>query len=178
VDIILLYAKEADPCQGGQTVIVVQDTALARMSTALREPIDQGQFEYRVRDRDYFPNRHDSWYQIPCWRDFGRRPSLNLALPFARRFFVKNPSWEVKLAHSSNARSEAYFRDLEWHFNDDRWSYSHDWRPGDLLVLDNQATLHGRLPFILGDRRVLWRLQFALKKRPSYNRLLEVNRLF
>jgi pyoverdine/dityrosine biosynthesis protein Dit1/alpha-ketoglutarate-dependent taurine dioxygenase len=43
---------------------------------------------------------------------------------------------------------------------DDRCMIAHDWRAGDLIIVDNWLTLHGRLPMSEGSRsRELWRVQ-------------------
>lgn len=162
VDIIILYCKRAGPCHGGQTIIVDQELAMSSMARKLAIPIESDSLEYRILDHDYFHDRPGEWHTIPSFRDFGRVRSLNLALPFVGRFTVSRPSWEVRLMNTDEDHTLGYFNRLSSHFLQPSHCYSHQWRTGDLLVLDNQRTLHGRLPFGSGDVRELWRLQFRL----------------
>lgn len=41
----------------------------------------------------------------------------------------------------------------------ERFAYAHAWRPNDLLVWDNRATIHRREAFDAAARRVMWRCQ-------------------
>lgn len=41
----------------------------------------------------------------------------------------------------------------------DRFAYAHAWRPNDLLIWDNRATIHRREAFDASARRVMWRCQ-------------------
>jgi len=163
VDLIILYAHDVRSCQGGQTVVVRQSEALDSMPSHLRVPIEDSTFEYQVGDRDYFRDRPNYWHSIPTFRDYGRVRSLNLALPFMGRFGTERPSWDVRLPEDSPSENAAYFQNLTEHLMSPAHCFSHQWQTGDLLIMDNQRTLHGRLPFSPSDHRVLWRLQFALK---------------
>ena len=57
---------------------------------------------------------------------------------------------------------------------DEVWSYatraeltwSHQWRPGDLVLWDNRATMHRRDPFDPSSRRILHRTQIKGETRP------------
>lgn len=49
----------------------------------------------------------------------------------------------------------------------DRFAYAHAWRPNDLLIWDNRATIHRREAFDAAARRVMWRCQVRdLATRP------------
>ena len=51
----------------------------------------------------------------------------------------------------------------------DRFSYSHQWQPGDVLIWDNRSTLHRRDAFDPKARRILWRCQIAGTALPAAN---------
>lgn len=162
VDVIILYAKDVGPCVGGQTLVVRQSMARSSMTTELLTPIENHQFEYQIHNDDYFHHQQKSWQSIPPVRDFGRLVSLNLALPFSGPFFSDKPSWRVRLKNVNNVKSVDYFVRLTRHFLDPRWCYVHHWQVGDVLLLDNLAILHGRMPFSLSDHRVLRRIQCVI----------------
>jgi taurine dioxygenase len=47
------------------------------------------------------------------------------------------------------------------HVDDDRFYWTHRWRPGDVVVWDNRCTNHKRTGFDSAERRVLHRVQIA-----------------
>jgi taurine dioxygenase len=59
----------------------------------------------------------------------------------------------------SLAESEALLDELWAHATDPRFGYAHDWAVGDVVVWDNQATLHKRDAFDSSSRRVLYAAQ-------------------
>lgn len=51
---------------------------------------------------------------------------------------------------------------LLWeHATQDRFSWQHAWRVGDLLIWDNRCLMHRRNPFNPSSRRIMHRLQFS-----------------
>jgi taurine dioxygenase len=55
--------------------------------------------------------------------------------------------------------SEALLNQLWAHCTDPRFCYTHDWQVGDVVVWDNQATIHRRDAFDGSSRRVLYAAQ-------------------
>jgi taurine dioxygenase len=55
--------------------------------------------------------------------------------------------------------SEALLDQLWAHGTDSRFCYTHEWKVGDVVVWDNQATLHRRDAFDASSRRVLYAAQ-------------------
>ena len=55
--------------------------------------------------------------------------------------------------------SEALLDALWEHATDARFSYTHEWAAGDVVIWDNRATLHRRDPFDANSRRVLYAAQ-------------------
>ena len=60
--------------------------------------------------------------------------------------------------------SDALLAKLFDYIEEPRFVYTHKWRPGDLLVWDNRATVHGRTDFDPTQRRLLRR--FATRGAP------------
>lgn len=142
VDLIILYAADvANIDEDGATVVCDQLAAWRDMPESLRQPLLDGRLEYLAFERGYFTTVPEGWYPIATFRDYGRVRSLNLALPFDSE--VK-ASWDVRVPGLSENASTAWFEELERHLTADPYLYCHRWRKGDLLIIDNQRTLHGR----------------------------------
>jgi taurine dioxygenase len=50
---------------------------------------------------------------------------------------------------------------LQAHVDQDRWYYTHRWRPGDLVIWDNRCTNHKRTAFDPSERRLMRRVVMA-----------------
>ncbi|MFB7937633.1 TauD/TfdA dioxygenase family protein [Streptomyces sp. NPDC056049] len=161
VDLIVLYAAEFSDAPGsGETYVSDQLTAWREMPEHLRRVLDEHEFEYLVRERGYFPTVPVDWYTIPTTRDYGRVRSLNLTTAFPRD--VEQRSWEIRVKGMAPADSDRFFAELDAFLRSERYAYTHRWRVGDLLVIDNQRTLHGRTAIGEGGTRVLFRGQLTL----------------
>ncbi|MDD0976703.1 TauD/TfdA family dioxygenase [Pseudomonas fontis] len=142
VDLIILYAEDVQGIdEDGATVVCDQLAAWQNMPDSLRQPLLDGKLEYLAFERGYFATVPEGWYPISTFRDYGRMRSLNLALPFDRQ---AKASWDVRVPGFTAEASAAWFAALEQHLTATPYVYSHRWRTGDLLVIDNQRTLHGR----------------------------------
>jgi (5R)-carbapenem-3-carboxylate synthase len=160
VDLIVLYAKEfSDEPGSGDTLVCDQLAAWREMPERLAGVVDRGELEYLVEERGYFPHVPEGWYPIPTTRDYGRVRSLNLALGFPDGV---ERGWQVRVAGAERADSDRFFADLSAHLHADRYLYRHRWQPGDLLVIDNQRTLHGRSAIGPNGIRLLLRGQVTL----------------
>ncbi|MFD5770261.1 TauD/TfdA family dioxygenase [Streptomyces sp. NPDC127049] len=161
VDLIVLYAAEFSDAPGsGETYVSDQLTAWREMPEHLRRVLDEHEFEYLVRERGYFPTVPVDWYTIPTTRDYGRVRSLNLTTAFPRD--VEQRSWEIRVKGMAPADSDRFFAELDAFLRSERYAYTHRWQVGDLLVIDNQRTLHGRTAIGEGGTRVLFRGQLTL----------------
>lgn len=160
VDLIVLYAKEfSDEPGSGETTVCDQLAAWREMPEHLRETLAEGTLEYLVEERGYFPQVPADWYAIATTRDYGRVRSLNLALGFP----PDTPrGWQVRVAGMDPAASDKFFQELSDHLHTTRYLYQHRWQPGDLLVIDNQRTLHGRTAIGSDGVRLLFRGQVTL----------------
>ncbi|KUM87088.1 MULTISPECIES: TauD/TfdA family dioxygenase [Streptomyces] len=161
VDLIILYAADfADTPGSGETYVSDQLTAWDEMPEDLRRVLDEHELEYLVTERGYFPTVPEDWYTIPATRDYGRVKSLNLATAFPPD--VEQRSWEVRVKGMAQERSDGFFAQLDAFLRSERYAYKHRWQVGDLLIIDNQRTLHGRTAIGEGGTRVLFRGQLTL----------------
>ncbi|WP_038900521.1 L-tyrosine/L-tryptophan isonitrile synthase family protein [Dickeya dadantii] len=66
----------------------------------------------------------------------------------------------VEVEGVSGQESQAFIEELDRLVYDERCMIAHDWDQGDLLIIDNWQTLHGRLSMTEASRgRELWRVQ-------------------
>ncbi|HEV2347487.1 MAG TPA: TauD/TfdA family dioxygenase [Actinocrinis sp.] len=161
-DLIVLYARRfADEPGSGETFVCDQLGAWAQMPERLRAVLDAaGSLEYLVEERGYFPSVPEDWYPIGVVRDYGRVRSLNLALAFAPDATARG--WQVRVPGLGAKESDAFLGELDAYLSGSRYTYQHRWTEGDLLVIDNQRTLHGRTAIGEGGVRVLFRGQIRL----------------
>ncbi|MBB5936168.1 TauD/TfdA dioxygenase family protein [Streptomyces zagrosensis] len=161
VDLIVLYAAEVRELKAdGATLVCDQIRAWQELPDDLRAVLDRGYLEYVATERGYFTSVPQGWYPIPTFRDYGRVKSLNLALPFQADEALA--SWDVRVPHVPAAESERFFTTLRAHLSSDRYLYEHRWTAGDLVVIDNQRTLHGRRGLTDSASRKLLRGQVTL----------------
>ncbi|MEU9982923.1 TauD/TfdA family dioxygenase [Streptomyces sp. NPDC050856] len=161
VDLIVLYAAEVRELRAdGATLVCDQIKAWHELPDDLRAVLDRGHLEYMATERGYFTSVPEGWYRIPTFRDYGRVKSLNLALPFQADEALA--SWDVRVPDVSAEESERFFTALRAHLSADRYLYEHRWAAGDLVVIDNQRTLHGRRGLADSASRKLLRGQVTL----------------
>ena len=68
------------------------------------------------------------------------------------------------------AESEALLDELWSYASREDVSWSHEWRPGDVVLWDNRCTMHRRDPFDANTRRILHRTQIKGETRPAASR--------
>ncbi|BCJ61426.1 TauD/TfdA dioxygenase family protein [Micromonospora endophytica] len=159
-DLIVLYAARfSDRPGSGETTVCDQLAAWAEMPDDLRQVIEHTGLEYLVEERGYFPTVPQSWYEIPAVRDYGRVRSLNLTLPFPPGV---PRGWQVRVKGADEEDSARFFARLGEFLHRPRYLYQHSWQVGDLMVIDNQRTLHGRTAISDDGERLLFRGQVTL----------------
>lgn len=71
-----------------------------------------------------------------------------------------NPIYTTRLEGLSEAESTPILARLYAHMTRPEFCCRHRWRPGDLVIWDNRATLHFAVNDYDGHRRLLWRTTF------------------
>ncbi|AXI78867.1 TauD/TfdA family dioxygenase [Peterkaempfera bronchialis] len=161
-DLIILYAHDFSDAPGsGETSVCDQLSAWGEMPARLRDTLDRAEaLEYLVEERGYFPNVPEGWYPVASVRDYGRVRSLNLALDFPADTVPRG--WQVRVPGLAAEESDRFLAELDAYLRGPRFTYQHRWSVGDLMVIDNQRTLHGRTAIGEGGTRVLFRGQITL----------------
>lgn len=143
---------------GGRTYVSDANRALCEMDPEdlgiLRE---QGVEGLAVDRSGYFLEEHNQrWFRLPSFVPDPRGvPSLHLGLPHAPG---ERESWKVRIPDVEQAVSDRVLDSLRSALFDEQYIYWHEWREGDLLLMDNYAVMHGRESFT-GDRRRLANIQ-------------------
>ncbi|MGP3969796.1 TauD/TfdA family dioxygenase [Streptomyces sp. 6N223] len=161
VDLIILYAADVQGPDGtGGTLVCDQLAAWRDLPEHLREILETREFQYRGRDSSHFPDGvQNAWVSVPVHRDFGRVRSLNISLPFPAE---ADAGWEVRVKGLDESATQSFFAELGAWLHTPEYCYTHTWRTGDLLVIDNQRTLHGRTSLADARTRVLYRGQVVV----------------
>ena len=143
VDIVLLYCVDCRDARGfvGATIVSDQKRGLEFVDSEIADMLATTGLEYRIGERDYFTTLPDEWYCIPAVVERWGRTYLRLGL----RYSPDTPAaWEVRVPDVSEAESRAILDHLELALTRDDVLYQHSWETGDLLLINNYTTLHGR----------------------------------
>jgi alpha-ketoglutarate-dependent taurine dioxygenase len=156
---IALYCHLFDqPLGSGLTEVCVQADIVQTAPPHLRKVLSLN-WEYYVTDSSHFPDVANRWQAIPA-TVVGNNgvERLNIAMPFVGGE-VGTSGWQVRLPGHNAEESNAVLGELDEHFRSSASFYSHQWEPGDLLVIDNELVIHGRTRVHPGGSRHLYRGQ-------------------
>jgi (5R)-carbapenem-3-carboxylate synthase len=143
VDIVLLYCAEAQDNEGTQGATTVSDQIAAqeRLDPEILRLLEEQGLEYRVAERDYFTGLPDEWYPLPAViHRLGVR-SLRLGLRYEPGV---TPAWDVRVRGLPEDESDDVLAELRRVLMHPDFLYEHAWQEGDLLLINNYTTLHGR----------------------------------
>jgi alpha-ketoglutarate-dependent taurine dioxygenase len=146
VDIVLLYCVDCRDAGGfdGATTVANQERGLSYLDDGILDKLEADGLEYSVRDRDYFTGMPESWYRIPAVGRHWDRPYLHVGLRYEEEV---EPAWRVRVPGVSEAESDAILEQITDAMTRDDVLYQHQWESGDLLLVNNYSTLHGRNGF-------------------------------
>lgn len=156
-DLIILYASEfSDHPGSGETIVIDQLQALKDMPKTLRDELEKVEFEYQIQEAGHYSSLGDKWFSIPPIRTLDGKQYLNFALQFPPD---TERSWNLRVAGVTEPESAKLLAELDKFLTQPRYKYQHRWDIGDLLVIDNSGTLHGRTAISDTGVRVLFRGQ-------------------
>lgn len=145
-----IHCERFRSVRGGRTRVCDAESALTELEPRVIQLLREHGVEGQAVDTDYYLKEGGTWHPLPAILETERGPSLNLGLPFEPD---DRPSWRVRIPGLATADSDALLAELRAVLHRPRYTYLHDWREGDLLLLANHRVLHGREPYA-GDRRL------------------------
>ncbi|BBU26765.1 hypothetical protein BTHE68_04990 [Burkholderia sp. THE68] len=161
VDLVFLYGARIQNMKfRGATLVTDHVLAVDEMPAHLREVLEHETFEVRVTERGYYVDvSPDGWFKVPVFTDLGWVRKMLLYFPFDEG---QPASWEPRIAGFSPYETQKFFTELSSFFKNPRYTYTHYWKEGDLLITDNRRSIHEREEFNdSAIERVLWRGQTA-----------------
>ena len=144
--ISILYAVEVPP-SGGDTSWASSYAAYDALSADLQN-------ELRLLRAVH---RHDREQQNPP--EPAAQPIIRKHPLTDRKVLYVNPQFTRFIVGMEAIESEGLLKRLFQHVTDARFVYTHQWRPGDLVMWDNRCTMHRRESLDNKDRRIMWRTQ-------------------
>ncbi len=141
------------PEAGGQSLFSDTTRMLAAASREERATWERIEIEYRTEKVAH--------YGGSCRSALVKRHAhtgeevLRFAEPLNEGSSQLNP---IELAVEGVASQEAFLADFMPRLYSPDWCYSHQWRQGDFLVVDNRALLHGRHAYSKSTERHLQRV--------------------
>ncbi len=138
---------------GGRTFISDIDNACKDVPAEILDLLRERGIEGRPVDR-YYTKAADTWHRIAGFAETDGKSYLNVGFPYRPG---EKPSWLLRIPGVDDDRCAAMFETMRAILMSERYCYYHAWDEGDLLLLDNRKTLHGREAF--RGRRALANLQ-------------------
>jgi (5R)-carbapenem-3-carboxylate synthase len=159
IDIIFLYASEIENLkfQGG-TVIVDIRSALEEMPLHLKRILNEESFELLGIEKGYYPEGVEPfWYQLKTFTDYGWTLKYNIYSNY--KDSSKGIGWITRVRGFNKIENERFFNELDSHFSNYKYAYTHYWKKGDLIILDNRRCIHSRQAYDDTSRRLIFRIQ-------------------
>lgn len=161
VDLVFLYGASIKNMKyRGATLVTDHVLALEEMPGHLRDVLEHETFEVRVTERGYYVDvSPEGWFKVPVFTDLGWVKKMLIYFPFDEG---QPASWEPRIVGFSPYETQKFFAELSSFFKLPRYTYTHYWKEGDLLITDNRRSIHEREEFNdTAIERVLWRGQTA-----------------
>jgi (5R)-carbapenem-3-carboxylate synthase len=144
VALVGIYCVEyRDVTSGGRTFISDIESATKEIPTEWLDLLRERGIEGRPVDA-YYVKPSDTWHPIAGFLDVGGKSYLNVGFPYRPG---EQASWLVRIPGVDDARCQAIFESMRKVYMDPKYCYYHSWNEGELLLLDNLRTLHGREAF-------------------------------
>ena len=150
----MLYCLAA-PAQGGETLIADMQAAYEALDAATRREIDPLVGVHRYSGTGEIIGGREAWEHPlqPVSEETAKRLPPPARRPVARRHSVTgrkglySPAGSmVAIEGMERGRAHRLMRRLKLHAIGEEFRYAHRYRPGDLLMWDNSATLHCAQP--------------------------------
>jgi alpha-ketoglutarate-dependent taurine dioxygenase len=128
---------------GGRTFISDIASAIKEVPMAMLDVIREKGIEGKPVD-SYYTKPSDTWLPIPGFIDVGGASYLNVIFPYGPD---EKPSWLIRIPGVEEELFQTIIETLSTALISEKYCYHHQWSEGELLLLDNRRTLHGREAF-------------------------------
>ncbi len=128
---------------GGRTFISDIASAMTEVPPPILDIIREKGIEAKPVD-SYYTKPADTWHPIPGFIEVGGTSYLNVVFPYAPG---EKPSWLIRIPGIEDEEFQTMVDTLRTAILSERYCYYHEWSEGELLLLDNRRTLHGREAF-------------------------------
>lgn len=135
--------------RGGRTFITDIERAIEDVPSEVLDIIRERGIEAKPVDR-YYLKASDQWYPIRGFIEVAGKSYLNTGFPYRPG---EKASWLMRVPGVDEEKMQEMFDVMRAAMMDARYCYHHEWTEGDVLLLDNLRTLHGREAFE-GDRHL------------------------
>lgn len=153
----MLYAVEV-PSAGGNTLYASTIRAYETLPERLKRRIG-GRRALNVYDLDVTATRREDNPESGAMRCV--HPIVRTHPETGRRALYVNRLMTQSIEGMERGESDRLLGELFDHQERPEFRYEHRWRPGDLIIWDNRAAIHGRTDFDPAERRLLRRLTLA-----------------
>jgi alpha-ketoglutarate-dependent taurine dioxygenase len=150
--LIMLYCRHSSNNGGGETTIVDSRNALQLAGKNKVRNWENTDITYFTK-ATYFGGAPRTYPLV--WKHPGCSDPI---LRYQEGSNLDIQQFELSSASMDSTAFDALVQDVNEIAYDDRCMVSHDWEEGDLLLIDNYYTLHGRHPMSSSERE-LWRVQ-------------------
>ncbi len=158
----LLLAREVPPADG-DTAFANMYAAYEALAPAMRAKVDKLSVRHsRVRAYSIFhPERPPLTEAEKARVPDVVHPMVRVHPETGRRaLYVGGAQHGGTVEGLPSEESEALLRELRAYCTESRFSYTHEWRAGDLIIWDNRCTMHCAMPFDEAKyRRIMHRTQ-------------------
>jgi alpha-ketoglutarate-dependent taurine dioxygenase len=128
---------------GARTFVSDVESAVKHVPPEYLELVRERGIEGKPVDA-YYVKPSDVWHPIPGFIDVAGTSYLNVGFPYRPG---EKASWLVRIPGVEDDRCQAIFETMRATLMDEKYCYYHSWEEGDVLLLDNLRTLHGREAF-------------------------------
>lgn len=129
--------------EGGRTFITDAESALKEVPQSYLDLLDEKGIEGKPVD-NYYLKSGDEWHPIAGFIEVEGKKFLNVGFPSPEG---EKKSWDMRIPGETDEKFKEVFDSLEGAVMDEKYCYHHTWTEGDLMLLDNRKTLHGREAF-------------------------------
>jgi alpha-ketoglutarate-dependent taurine dioxygenase len=146
-----IYCIDIEVSEGGRTYISDTMKAWKEVPEEIKIAIKENGIEILPQDTTYYLKNEEKWYAFKGIITYHNEDVLNGGLSYRPE---EKKSYEIRIPNIAKELSSQYFDTIESVFNLPKFTYYHTWQKGDLLLMNNFSTMHGREAYS-GSRNIV-----------------------